>query len=244
MVCYTFSMSNDHEIYALGIELFEKGNYAEAEVLLRDVLKRQPSYADVLNKLGVICHLKGRFKDAAEHFEAALSVNPRYTEASLNLTITYNEMGELERAEQVFMRAAGAVQSSPRALDPFAAGKLANEHFKVGNIYLDFGFNEEAIEEYKKALKLRPGLADILTRLGMAQRSKGLYDEAEGSFKTAIDANPYYSPARVQLGLTYHMKGLPDAARGEWRKALEQNPALKEAEVLLKMLEKEDNASS
>ncbi|MEM2919035.1 MAG: tetratricopeptide repeat protein [Candidatus Altiarchaeota archaeon] len=155
-----------------GIELFEQGRYDQAEVILKKVIELNPKYADVLNKLGVIYHLKGDLKRAAEYFEKALKLNPNYTEASLNLAITYNDMGEFKKAQEVFSIAAQIAHPTPTAIDPFIAGKLANEHFKLGNIYLDLGMNDRAIEEYRKAIQLRPNLADVHTKLGIAVRNK------------------------------------------------------------------------
>ena len=85
-----------HELHELGSQLFEEGKYSEAEPILKNVISDNPKYADVHNKLGIISHLKGAFKQASEYFRKALELNPGYTEASLNLAITYNDMGEFK----------------------------------------------------------------------------------------------------------------------------------------------------
>jgi tetratricopeptide (TPR) repeat protein len=219
------------ELYDLGTKLFAEGKYGEADPVLREVLKYNPGYADVHNKLGIISNLRGDLQSAAEHFEKALEINPRYTEASLNLAITYNDLGEYKKAQDVFAMAAQIAHPDPNALDPFIAGKLANEHFKVGNMYLEFNMNDEAIEEYRKAVKLH-------TKLGIALRNKGLIEEAIVHFTRAKAMNPGYGPAWVQLGLSYYMEGLTGLAFEEWEKALEKMPGLTEAENYLKLLKK------
>ncbi|MEW6067103.1 MAG: tetratricopeptide repeat protein [Nitrospirota bacterium] len=228
------------ELYERGLQLFEEGKYSEAEVILKDIVSANPQYADILNKLGIISHLKGNLENAAKYFERAIKLNPNYTEASLNLSITYNEMGEFGKAQEVFSMAAQRAHPTPSAIDPFVAGKLANEHYKIGNIYLDFGMNDEAIQEYEKALKLRPALADVHTKLGIALRNKGLIEDAIAHFTKAKEKNPGYGPAWIQLGLSYYIKGLPGLAFEEWEKALENNPGLKEAEAYLRLLKKEE----
>src|SRR3972149_2544716 len=137
------------ELYELGKKLFEEGKLSDAEPVLKDILVLNPRYADVHNKLGIIENLNGDLEKAAEHFEKALELNPRYTEASLNLAVTYNDLGEFKKAQEVFSMAAQIAHPDPNAVDPFIAGKLANEHYKVGNIYLEFNMNAEAIEEYR-----------------------------------------------------------------------------------------------
>jgi tetratricopeptide (TPR) repeat protein len=229
------------ELYELGKKLFDEGRYSEAEPVLRDVIRINPRYADVQNKLGVISNLNGDLKAAAAHFEKALELNPRYTEASLNLAVTYNDLGEFRKAQEVFSVAAQIAHPDPNAIDPFIAGKLANEHYRVGNMYLEFNMNDEAIEEYRKAIKLHPRLADVHTKLGIALRNKGKLEEAIVHFVKAKVINPNYGPAWVQLGLSYYMEGLSGLAFEEWQKALDYNPHLKEAENYLKLLKKEEN---
>lgn len=234
-------MSEDLKIiYNHGKELFERGLYSDAEFFLRQVAEQQPTYADVHNKLGVIYELKGRSEKALEHFEKALELNPNYTEAALNLSITLNDMGESERAQEVLRKISEANSEMTGELDPFVAGKLANEHYKLGNIYYELHLIDEAIENYRKAVSLRPGLTDIQTKLGIALRDKGLVDEAIAELEQARDENPTYCPAMVQLGLSYYVKGEKALAAEEWQKALEIDPGLKDAKTFLSLARKEE----
>src|SRR5512143_845884 len=105
------------ELYELGKKLFDEGKLGEAEPLLREVISRNPRYADVHNKMGIICSMKGELKKAADHFEKALELNPRYTEASLNLAVTYNDLGRYEKASAAFQSAARVTQTGTGALD-------------------------------------------------------------------------------------------------------------------------------
>ncbi len=228
------------ELYNLGNKYFEEGRFSEAETVLNKVISQNPKYADVHNKLGIISNLNGDLKKAVEHFENALVLNPRYTEASLNLAVTYNDLGEFQKAEEVFTLAAQIAHPEPNTVDPFIVGKLANEHYKIGNIYFEFNMLDEAIEEYGKAIKLHPKLADVHTKLGIALRDKGLVEEAIVHFVKAKVVNPNYGPAWIQLGLSYYMRGLIGLAFEEWEKALEFNPDFKEAEAYLRLLKKEE----
>ncbi|MDA8173882.1 MAG: tetratricopeptide repeat protein [Nitrospiraceae bacterium] len=226
------------ELHKEGTALFDEGKYSEAEPLLREFLLAYPNYADVLNKIGVISHLSGHLKEAAGFFERALSVNPRYTEASLNLAITCNEMGDFSRAQEVFAKAAQIAHPTPEAMDPFVSGKFANEHYRLGNAYMDFGMPDEAIQEYRKALRLNGSFSDVRTKLAIALRSKGLYEEAEAELKTAKELKPNYGPASVQLGLTYYMRGENELARKEWEDAIRAFPDLQDARTYLRLLRK------
>jgi len=228
------------EMYSEGCDCFDSGNYIKAEALLKDVLRHNPNLADVHNKLGVIANLAGKLKDASEHFERAVLLNPRYTEAALNLAITYNEMGQSDKAALLFDNMSRAAAERTGKLDPFAAGKIANEHFKLGKIYLEFSMPEEAIEEFHKALKLRGDLPDVLTRLGVCMRDKGDLGQAVTYLKRAKDANPGFYSALVQLGLTYHLMGKDKEAFEEWEDALDRNPNAREARSFLNIFKKDD----
>src|SRR5258708_37409635 len=100
--------------------------------------------------LGVVYHTQGRFQDAEEAFETALRLNPRYTEAALNLSVTYNDRGKYDRAREVYSRAVSASIGQPHALDGFARGKLANMHAALGAVYAGLAMVDEAGREDAK----------------------------------------------------------------------------------------------
>src|SRR5215467_10921305 len=128
--------------------------------------------------LGVVYHSQGRFSDAEEAFETALRLNPRYTEAALNLSVTYNDRGKYDRAREVYTRAVSASASQPDALDQFARGKLANMHADLGAAYASFGRFDDAVREYLRALELCPEFADLRVRLGNVYCNMGVHNSA------------------------------------------------------------------
>ena len=231
---------NVDELYMRGREAYDKGDFAGAEGCFLEVIKSRP-YADVYNKLGLIYHGKGELGKAVGAFKKAIELNPGYTESSLNLAVTLNDMGRYDEANEVFGNAAKMAGSGPFALDPFIKGKLANEHSKLGDIYYDLGLFGEAVEEYKKAIALRPTFVDIITKIGIAYREKGLYNEALREFMKAKEINPRYMPARINLGVTYYMKGFLDLAVKEWKEALVVNPNSSDAQMYLKFVQSEQD---
>ena len=225
-------------LYSDGVDCFNEGNYIKAEGLLKEVVRNNPNLADVQNKLGVITNLGGKLEEAATYFRKAVELNPRYTEASLNLAITLNELGETDEASEVFARVNETVDDKSTGLDPFAAGKIANEHFKLGMLYQEMTMSAEAVEEYRKALKLRP-MADVQCRLGIALRDMGEMEEAARELEHARETNPNYHMATIQLGLTYQFMGRSEEAFALWEESLKKNPDLKEPRSFLKMFRKE-----
>lgn len=215
---------NIHEIYLKAMSLFEKEDYEGAERLLLRITQQNPLFADIHNKLGIIYHQKGALGRASKAFEKALRLNPNYTEASLNLAITYNDLGKYDEATKIFNKAANIAYPSPNTLDPYIKGRLANQHAELGNVYYDLGFYNEAIDQYKTALKLGPNFSDIRIKLGIAYRDKGKYDKAAKEFLTALEKTPHYIPASINLGITYYIQGRKKLAVSEWEKVLEKKP--------------------
>ncbi len=225
----------DH-LYLRGTELYEKGDLKGAEREFLKLLEINPRFADIQNKMGYILHNRGDLRGAAEYFQKALDLNPSYTEASLNLAVTLNDLGEYQRSQDAVTRAAQLAHENRGQLGSFTSKKLANEHFRLGNIYLDMNMSEEAIDEYRKAEKLAPEMADVLVKHGIALRNLGHFDQAVGYLTRAKEINPKFGPARVQMGITYYMKGLLSAAIQEWEEALSAIPDLEQARVYLDLL--------
>jgi tetratricopeptide (TPR) repeat protein len=221
----------------LGREHYQKREFDKAEQMLREVLEKDDRLADVHDMLGVICHARGNFAQAEYHFERALAINPSYTEAALNLAVTYNDRGKYEAARQVYARIKGLPGGSVQGLDPFARGKIANMHAEVGQAYADAGLVREAIAEYEKAVALCPQFADLRTRLGTLLREINDLPRAREQYEAAVAARPSYVPARIQLGVTLLSLGEPDAAAEQWRKVLEIEPENVRARMYLRMLQ-------
>src|SRR6185369_10603946 len=157
------------QLLILGREHYDRREYDRAEDVLRQVLEKTDRFADVYNMLAVILHEKGDFVAAERHFERAVALNPNYTEALLNLAVTYNDLGKYEAARSLYarIRRDGAEAG---ALDPFARGKIANMHADLAQAYADAGCRAQAIDELKKAVDLCPTYADLQTKLGTLHR--------------------------------------------------------------------------
>jgi len=223
------------QLLLLGREHYQKRELEKAEQTLREVLEAEERLADVHEMLGVICHARGNFVEAEHHFERALAINPAYTEAALNLAVTYNDRGKYEAARQVYARIRGTPAGPAPGLDPFARGKIANMHAEVGQAYADAGLVREAITEYEKAVALCPQFADLRTRLGLLLREINDLPRAREQYEAAIEARPTYVPARVQLGVALLALGDAEEAAAQWRKVLELEPDNVRAKMYLRI---------
>jgi len=203
--------------YERASKLFEAGRYPEAEDLyLKLIETRGKGYADIYNRLGLIAAFQEQIETAAEWFLKAIQANPRYTEAAVNLAVTYADLSRYDDAQDAYNEAARLVKGTSYRSDFYVQGHLANDHASLGDRYTTLGLLDEALEEYRKALALCPMFPDIITKVGIVLREQGAYDEAIRVFLRAREVSPGYVLAGIHLGITYYMSGFPDLAREEW----------------------------
>jgi tetratricopeptide (TPR) repeat protein len=226
------------QLLVLGREHYAKREFEKAEQMLRMVLEEEDRYADVHDMLGVIAHSRGNFLVAERHFERALEINPAYTEAALNLAVTYNDRGKYEKAREVYSRIRVGPAGTTNGLDPFARGKIANMHADLGQAYHDAGLARDAIREYEKATELCPHFADLQTKLGTLLREANDLPAARARYEAALQAKPSYVQARLQLGVTLLAMGDPAAAEAAWREVIATDADNSQAKMYLRMLER------
>jgi tetratricopeptide (TPR) repeat protein len=230
-------MDTISELVAAGKQCFEQKDYRSAEAYFRQVLDKTDRYADVLNMMGVIHHAEGRFSSAIDMFKRALAVNPRYTEAVMNLAVLFNDLGQYADARKLYDALRKAPRMRGQTMEPVLRGKLSNLHSQIGDIYRSAGAHKLAIEEYEKALALNPSYADIRTKLGQAFREDGQVGKAVSELKTALKTKAAYVPARIQLGLAYYATGKIADAKKEWKAALAKDPDNDYAKMYLRLIE-------
>ena len=221
----------------LGREHYQKREFDKAEYLLKQVVQHTDRFADVFDMLGVIAHSQGDFAQAEQHFEKAVSLNPNYTEAQLNLMVTYNDLGKYDSAREIYAQIRGRAAGGDGPADPFAMGKIANMHAEISQAYHDAGMVAEAVIELERAVALCPTFVDLRTRLAMLYRDTGHLERAREQLQIVKQHNPSYIQARVLLGVTQLSAGEYDAAIGEFAAVLERDSEHKSAQMYLKIAE-------
>ncbi len=88
----------------------------------------------------------------------------------------------------------------------------ADEHLRSGIDAQGRGDVKDAIEEYRKALALEPGLVEARANLGAALSADGQFDAAIEEDTRALATAPDKAAVRMNLALAYYKKGdIPNA---------------------------------
>jgi serine/threonine-protein kinase len=93
-------------------------------------------------------------------------------------------------------------------------------HLNLGTLLHIQGKVDEAMAEFREALRLEQDFAGAHNNLGIALRDKGQLDEAIVEFREALRLKQDYAEAHNGLGTTLWYKGQLDEAIAEFREAL------------------------
>lgn len=207
----------------LGKNLLKAKEYSRAEDVFLKILK-QHKLADVYNALGLLYADQGKFNFAEISFKKALSINPSYMEAALNLSVVYNNLGLSKKSKQIYQKLKDYGAASRGAMDPMLMSKIANMHAEIGKLYHSVGEYKLAIHAYEQAVDLCPHFIDIQTMLATAYREAGEPKKALKVFdKTKIRAAKY-APYWVALGVTHYAQNKRGDAKKAWSRALKIEP--------------------
>jgi serine/threonine protein kinase/Tfp pilus assembly protein PilF len=160
-------------------------------------------------------------KRAIMYFERAIAEDPEYALAYASMAMVYADFGESATQASVdpYARARAATERA-LALDP----ALGEAHCAMAYLhYLHFDWTS-AEREFRRALELSPGSADIYDLYGRMYAALGRYDEAIALQQRAQELDPLAH--RLDVSTTQLRAGrYADAAAGAAR-ALEDDPEL------------------
>jgi protein O-GlcNAc transferase len=216
---FQLALSHDPEnivaLTELGKAQLAKKQYEEAVGVLDRALAIEPQYADLHYYLGCACMESGRKERAINEFKEALNINPRYAAAR-------NTLGHIMKTMQ---RMAQGREENAHG-DDLNESRQANVHFHLGNALMQKNLLQEALIEFKEAVRLRPNYPDIRNKIGELYMRRGLFNLAEEEFLTCLKLNPKFITALLNLAETYrqHSENLLDKAESTYQKLLDIDP--------------------
>ncbi|WP_048138850.1 tetratricopeptide repeat protein [Methanosarcina horonobensis] len=187
-----------------GMALFKLGKYTEALKIVDAVLEFKPDSSTEWSNRGFVLSALDRNEDALEAYEKALSLDPESPKILTSKGIVYFRMGIPEKALETFDKALAAEpkQASDWACKlprfsffsrnkaPVMKPDNAETWYWKGNIFLELGEKEKALEAYKTALESDPEHLDSLLFGGDLLCEFSEYKEAFKCYVRALNLSP------------------------------------------------------
>ncbi|MCH6545244.1 MAG: tetratricopeptide repeat protein [Deltaproteobacteria bacterium] len=107
--------------------------------------------------------------------------------------------------------------------------RSSTAHYNLGNILVDRGELDAAIERYRQAAEIDPSGTDIINNLGSIFLQQGKLEEAIEQYQRAVKINPTDDYAHYNLGKILAKRGEYERAAEHLRRVVEINPADGEA---------------
>jgi Flp pilus assembly protein TadD len=201
-----------HALHLLGALLAQRGEPAEALVLLERAVALDEADAALRVDHGNVCMLLGRAAEAAEGYRRATAIEPGNAMAWGNLAGALHGLGRPEEA----------VAACRQALEHAAPGPdgLAS----LARTLRVCGGREDAERACHAALDAAPGHADARLVLGLLLLDRGAHDGALEHFRAVVAAQPHDPFAHGYLGTALERVGDIDAALAACSRAVELAP--------------------
>lgn len=203
---------------------FSNAQYALAEPILEQLARLPEPSAEVFHMLGTIYFDRGKFNKAIKTYRRALQADPNYTDAAVGLSIILNDLGRYEEGKQVFKDAQAALKQQSATVETFASEKLAMKHDELGELYFQTKKFNEALEQYRAALRLAPRRNDIRMKIVDCYLKMQQEETALKELRTVIMDQPAFTHARLKLGLLLYQKRRVAEAVDQWEAVLRRDP--------------------
>ncbi len=205
---------------------YGRGQPELAEPILRRMLSHNPRSAPALVVLGKLAAEHGDHRAAAEHFEAALRIDPEASEIHYPLGLAYRGLGDLERARHFLeRRGGGKAEIDDPLLDELEAlaGGMRLHQNRGAEAFLQ-GRYAAAAEHYRQAAFAAPDNAQAQANLASALTLLGRLDEARSHYQEALRIEPAHAAANRNYGTLLAQLGDDERAIVHYRKGLAADP--------------------
>ncbi|MDR3677759.1 MAG: sulfatase-like hydrolase/transferase [Acidobacteriota bacterium] len=229
-------------------DLRRERKFAEAEELLANLEKAEPTLYVVPFDRGENYLAWGKTRQALPEFGKALSLNPAFDQAvlgigrahfmlgqdkpaaeSLELALRMNPRNFLARLAlaKVYWR-----QNLPAKAEPELA-RVVREHPELAEGHADYAIilakqarYREAMPHFERALAAEYRDPVLYNYLGISYGELGEREKARAAYKQALALNPSYAAAYLNLALLARKQNQPDEARQQFQKACEFSATL------------------
>lgn len=223
-----------------GKDCFDRGEFQKALMIFSELIETDDRLAEPYFYLGNIFHMQGDLGKAIKAFQKVLELNPEHTDASISLSILYNDIGRYEEGQRIFNTTAERVKSRGNPLgqgvqDTHVNKKFSLKHYELAEMYMSYNRFDEALFEYNKAVGLDPENLEARVKVAKVYAKKGFVTKAFDELRKIRNESPSFIPAHIALGILHYGNGNVVEAQTQWRKVLSLDPHNQEAAMYLNL---------
>jgi tetratricopeptide (TPR) repeat protein len=171
----------------LGTVLMELGDWQAAKAPLEKTTQMEPALFKAYYKLAQVDEQLDDQQNALKHYTQSIEKGPRFLEAYQSLGRLYADLGYLDQAAQVLNEALKV--ALPKTEEE------ASVHHLLGTVYQQQKKYDEAVQQFRAALDVVPGMRDALFSLGWTYELQGNREEAKRFLKKFVDVAGAEAPA-------------------------------------------------
>lgn len=180
--------------YQFAYEFYQQGELIRA---LRSIIQAEeasPKNTDVKNLFGLILFRQAKFEKAETKFKEAIALDPKLSEVYNNLGTLYYQQKQYAKAEASLRQAL----ANPLYLYP------ERIHNNLGLVYQARGDLDDALEQFERAINLKPDFYLPYQNLGKLWIQKENYKRAQPMLEEAVRlcsecSEPHYHLGEVLL---------------------------------------------
>ncbi len=222
-------------VHFLGEAYLRKQDVTQAKKVYQSIIEQIPQDPLAHYQLGLIAQHDRQIQDALDHFEAALTHNPHFMEALLQIVGIRMKRSEEAQARDRVQQQIETVPDHPhlynllgslwlQANHPDKAeqafkrslqldDRLLAPYMNLAELYRQTNRLDAAVQEYKRVLEKNPRVASAHMLLGMIEEEQEDFEQAERHFRATLDIDPHFAPAANNLAwlLAEHGGNLTEA---------------------------------
>lgn len=196
----------------LGLILDEMGRHDEALDAYRKATQIDPKNLAIRERLGIDLYRTGRLRQALLNFKRISADEPAFEAAYCHRIVIYSDLGDHDKAEEMFYSARLYKDHCPRCYDHMGRSLAARNEL------------DRAIFCFQRCLDLEPNWPGAAGRLAEAYRQKGDLEQARRCYLADLRQNPGGIKTLLDLGdLLIQMNRLEEAGE-KFRRCIELFP--------------------
>jgi tetratricopeptide (TPR) repeat protein len=219
-------------------DYLSRNDLSNSLLVLNEIIAVNPSNSEAFFHLGNLFHMNGEIGKAIKSFNRVLELDPCHTDASISLSVLYNDIGRYEEGRKVFEKASERVKKKDNVIkleDGHINRKFALKHYELADLYMTYERFDEALFEYNKAVGLNPDNFEIRIKIAKLYAKKGFMNKAFEELNKIKAENPHFAPNRIALGILHYGSGNIIEAQAEWERVLTFEPLNEEASMYLNL---------